>query len=343
MRPTGGRSGPVVIGGSPSSGSTLLRVILGRHHDLRAGGELNALDHPVLFADSSEPLGAMVRRWMRLGEPRPFCSLVDGVLVSADDWGWSAAEVVQLGDSSETWGELLRRFFARTKMTQPGTRWVEKTPGNVFGFASTRREFPDAFFVHTVRDGLHATTSLMARGHSPFRAATRWYCATAAGVALTTTARAHTVRYERLVNDPDATVSALCAAIEVPFSEHMLMGDPTARPWVESWRASEYGEISTNSLAAHSPDAVEIALAHLGALRLTDAGGDLIAGAAPDSASTGWAVPPALGLLGDLEYGPYQARLLTASEKEGVRSELEGFRRFQVERYGYSPDPPTAI
>src|SRR4051794_21293129 len=63
-------SAPIVLGSAPSSGSTLLRVVLGRLPSVVTGGELNVMDRPEIFDVDAAELRREMSTWLRHGRPR---------------------------------------------------------------------------------------------------------------------------------------------------------------------------------------------------------------------------------------------------------------------------------
>ena len=98
------------------------------------------------------------------------------------------------------------------------------------------RLFPDAQYVHLIRDGRDAALSFLempegtftrtwAHPTTPGRFACLWRKEIAGARALgrdVGSSRYLEVRYEALVADPTATVTAICAWAEIPFEPAML-------------------------------------------------------------------------------------------------------------------------
>jgi sulfotransferase family protein len=221
---------PIVIGSSPSAGSTMLRVVLGRDPAICTGGELAVMDRPSLFDVDRRTLHDNIESWLE-DFPREFVTGHYRVFARLQEWGWQKAELIDLARQSDSWGHLLQTFFSESIRRQGARRWLEKTPGNVYGFARAREVFPDAFFVHLIRDGRDAIASLMRRDESAFLATSRWMCAVIAGLRLRRFARYVEVRYEALVSETEPSLRALCACVGQAYQPDLFHAvDQAARP-----------------------------------------------------------------------------------------------------------------
>lgn len=327
---------PVIVGGSPSSGSTLLRVLCGRHPRFRTGGELHVFDHSPLFETRGAEFTRTARTCLARGVPRSYASLVDWLFNDHDDWGWRRDELLPLINASSSWSELLMTFFARSEIDGHRTRWLEKTPENVFGYAQARNGFRDASFIHTMRDGRDVVASLTARGHSIFRAATRWYCATLAGLALGDHPDVIHVSYEALVRDPSQQMAVVLGRLGEEYDPAVLETDPNARPLIGSWRSAEYGDVSDRSIGRLRDEDVDAVAAVFSAIRLSDDGYELLDRARlPNATATVWAsASNATDLLALMGYECQRGRRLRPSERSAIRMELDAFQVGQRARYG---------
>ncbi len=308
---------PIVMGCSPSSGSTMLRSVLGRVPGLVTGGELGVLDRTHFFDADAATLRDRFEVWLRVFAARPFPAGKSALFKNVEDWGWSADELVDVGRNAGSWHAYLQTFFGEAVRRNGGRRWLEKTPGNVFAFHRTLEAFPDARFVHLVRDGRDVVDSLVRRSHTPFRAATRWLCAVAAAQELSSLPGFYELRYESLVQAPESELRRLCAFLGEPFDESALRDEEEAADaTVESWTASHEGSITDRAVGIHRRGDPETVLAFLGGVRLLDgrSGLDLLREAGYDA-----------------EDAP---RALTGVEKDAAEAELRAYVAWQEERAG---------
>jgi hypothetical protein len=186
---------PVVVGGCGRSGTTLMRVILDTHPGICCGPESGILRPGVLKARKL-----------------------------ANRFDLDAGEVRRLARGCRSHPEFVDRFFAAYAARTGKPRWADKSPQNVQRLGYLFRHFPEARFVHMLRDGRDAACSL--RTHPKYRtidgqrvptgirnpidACThRWVKNVRAGIAWRDDPRYREVRYEDLVNDPEATLRPL--------------------------------------------------------------------------------------------------------------------------------------
>lgn len=90
--------------------------------------------------------------------------------------------------------------------------------------------FPEAKFLHTVRDPRAVAASLRksaAHLSNALAAAKRWRLDTAAGLAMEAAlgARVLRVSYENLATSPEATLRHVCTFLELPYEPEMLLAD----------------------------------------------------------------------------------------------------------------------
>jgi protein-tyrosine sulfotransferase len=186
----------IVIGGSPRSGTTLLRRQLDRHPGVCCGPESG------LFLP-----GRIVVEPLAVG------------------FGMTVDEIVAMQASSTSQAAFIDAFAARYRELRGRARWAEKTPLDIRHLDWIVARFPKVRIIHVLRDGRDVVCSM--REHpdrrwvsggwvkvhrpQPIEAyAARWARDTAAGMAMRSDPRYREVRYEDLVADPVGTLTSLC-------------------------------------------------------------------------------------------------------------------------------------
>ena len=201
-----------LVGGIPSSGSTLLMRLLS--------------DRPGLVCLPETGLFAHGRNLLDFNGPEPAADLSLAV-----PWLDSAARSRQaLGLTAEQWREIRSGYndalgFAEARLAVPGCLLVEKTPENVFGFGTLLDHFPEMRVVVTTRDALGTAQSLMRRGFSLLDACLVWFGhAWAAVHALQAyPEQVFHCRYADLTRDPEGTTAAVAAHL---FAGRQFAGEP---------------------------------------------------------------------------------------------------------------------
>ncbi|MDP9427340.1 MAG: sulfotransferase [Actinomycetota bacterium] len=124
--------------------------------------------------------------------------------------------------------EAVRRVLGLYAREQGKDRYGDKTPGHVVRIALLAELFPEARFVHIVRDGRNSWLGYRDRGFGPAslpEAAFNWKGRVsrgrAAGLALGA-GRYQEVRYEDLIDRPAETLAPLCRFLDLEFEEDML-------------------------------------------------------------------------------------------------------------------------
>lgn len=216
---------PFFIIGSGRCGSTLLRRILQASPELHIPPEIWVLGRAI----------SLFRR--NLGRPWPF--LVRTVLAQFEFqpgfevFGISlrplANRLMDAPRERRSLALILDSFY-RYHGEQSGQSfqcWGDKTPRNTHHMDRLIAVFPDARFIHALRDGVDVVYSVLVKDAGEVSldyAARRWAARVSAArkFARRYPDSCHEVRYEALVNDPVATVERLCQFLGVRFDVSMI-------------------------------------------------------------------------------------------------------------------------
>ena len=223
--PTTPASAPVFVIGSPRSGTTLLRLILDSHPRISCGEETHFL------RDLETVVGRNWELVATYGLPR--------------EW-WI-----------EHIRELYQAFQAEVLARSGKVRWAEKDPTYTLHLPFIEELFPDALYVHLLRDGYDVVASFRDRwGYkSAARAArTEWARYVTAARELGTRLpqdRFLEVRYEELVADPDEQGRRIFGFLGEAWDPAVLEFDPADHSatdryqWFTAQRREAGGEDST--------------------------------------------------------------------------------------------------
>jgi hypothetical protein len=204
---------PFFVVGCPRSGTTLLRVILDGHSRLSIPPE----SHFVVGL-SGRRLAGNVTVGDILDHPQ------------LQEWNLDGRAVRVAVERAHPNGypELVRAVFDCYAGSQGKVRWGDKTPGYVSHIGRLLRLFPEAQFVHIIRDGREVSASLAEQTWGPRRSAVGafwWRRKVAAGRRAGTRLPAGQyleLRLEDLIAEPEATVRRLCAFLGERFEPAML-------------------------------------------------------------------------------------------------------------------------
>jgi hypothetical protein len=204
--------------GCGRSGTTLMRACFDAHPDMAIPTETHfPLKPPAAWLDvGGRPDAA---RMIADLEPQRW---FEGI-------GRERARLMEAtGDEAPaTYADLLRTFFRVYAVSEGKSRYGNKTPKHVYAIPALATLFPEARFVHIVRDGRDVTLSYLEQdfGPSDVRTAARLWRERVEIGRRSGEARPDRyveVRYEDLLADPVKELSRLCAFADLPFDDAML-------------------------------------------------------------------------------------------------------------------------
>ncbi|HXV11928.1 MAG TPA: sulfotransferase, partial [Burkholderiales bacterium] len=223
---------PFFIVSAPRSGSTLLRLILDAHPRLAVPppGWLFDMVYPYLFSYGD------------LGQPQNLLALAEDILQAPTVRKWPlelTPEALARAAREPTFAGIYEALHVAYAGLEGKTRWGEKTPRNSFWMDEIHALFPDAQFIHIVRDGrdqaIDISDSLL-WPYSVYSGASLWqrYVNAVRDSAARLPREAfHEIRYEDLCASPEATIRRLCEFLGEAFDPSMLSPHETrsARAW----------------------------------------------------------------------------------------------------------------
>lgn len=186
-----------------------MRAMIDRHPNIACGPELRVIASLASFSAQS----------------RQFCG--DNL---AANYGLTPTHLKQ------AFHDLIGSFLEPYLISRGKKRIAEKTPANVLHFTELSELFPDADFVHIIRDGRDVVASLltmdwtdtrtgkpMEMTRDPANAAATWAHQVKAGLnAKDAGLRIFELRYENLVASPRETLGALFDFLDEPWNDQAL-------------------------------------------------------------------------------------------------------------------------
>jgi hypothetical protein len=214
---------PFFIVGSGRCGTTLLRRILQASNQVHIPPETYVLGPAVMvyLRNRHRPWPVVVRSVLSLFEFHPE---FDTFGVPLRPLG---LHLIEAPKERRSLALILHRLFVYhgEQTGQRFERWGDKTPLNSFWLGAIRSVFPDARFIHLVRDGADVAASRLQAGFEEdiVRAAQRWKAAVRAvrRFAERHPEVCHEVRYEDLVSAPKEVVSRICSFLDLEFQPGM--------------------------------------------------------------------------------------------------------------------------
>jgi hypothetical protein len=211
---------PFFVVGCPRSGTTLVRTILDGHSRLSIPPE----SHFVV---------ALARHGRR------GAATLDDIMAHPEFRAWNVDTEALRGwvdrAGPTSYRELISAVFDWYAVSHGKHRWGDKTPGYVSFLPQLLRVFPDAQFVHVLRDGRDVVASLSEQDWGPEKpviGALQWRRKVSAGRRAG--ARMGSDRYlelklEDLITDPETKVRELCHFLGEQFQPDMLEFPARAR------------------------------------------------------------------------------------------------------------------
>jgi len=216
---------PFFITGSGRCGTTLLRRILNANQEIHIPPENWALS-------------TVIYKFRRLRFHMNWDTLVDLVAAThcQDTQGWFdifpsdfVDNMRNLPEADQSLNRLIDQLYTyhATTVNKSCTRWGDKTPLNVNQMELILQVFPDAKFIHMVRDGVDVIYSWS--NHQLYKndiigPAKRWKRAITSAKKFKGKYpdKIIDVRYEEMVRVPPQTVKKVCRYLGIPFDPDIL-------------------------------------------------------------------------------------------------------------------------
>jgi hypothetical protein len=223
---------PVLIGSPPSSGSTLLSVMLDAHPDIACGPELCILGHPLLYRDFDLfrrlAIGIYVSGGFAARDPfRNVSAGLSPYAFAYDDnfsfYGFDKDQIVEIFRRHSTLRDFLADLFGSYLDAEGKTVLAEKSPPNLYAIPEFLDAFPAGKAVCLIRDPIDQIWSLKRRGFTFARALSIWLVETAICLAHSELKRVKLIRFEELVLNSRTVCTELVNFLNVaPAVDEML-------------------------------------------------------------------------------------------------------------------------
>lgn len=245
---------PIFIVGANRSGTTLLRLILNAHSNI-------AIPEELLYL-RSYLWGVHVNHWRKpeisrehyerfvsqlIEQKSPLLPGIDPERVKQDVLSHDTI------DFRRPYQTLLEHWMR----VEGKKRWGEKTPANLFYADVIRDMFPDARFIHVVRDPRAGVASMMRADFFPhdvaFNALDRHKHMTQGRAILERHVPAEqrmTLKYENLVTEPEKTIKTICHFLEEEFEPPMLQFYKDASSYMKPSAVNDFNAAATKPISS---------------------------------------------------------------------------------------------
>lgn len=214
------RPGQIFIVGMNGSGTTMLLDCIAGHSLLYGfRGETKVLPY---FIERQAQYG-------NLADDANFLSLWHDLQTSVGGRGWrkrvKRSTIESWGDRPRNAASIFDAIMSSLAAAEGKQIWCEKTPMYVHHLQVLADAFPEARFIHIIRDGRDCAASFHRRWRfNPMRTVFRWKRAVQTGRSQGAHlgARYCEVRYERLTAEPVESLREICRFLDIPFESEIL-------------------------------------------------------------------------------------------------------------------------
>ena len=242
---------PIIIGGSGSSGSTLLKSLLNRHSKIAIGPELSLFNKNMFFETPFEKIKDNINTILEDGMCTDGWFLYPTTFSDFEKYGWSKTYLIKMTLSKESHKDFIDDFMGVFLDKSQKNLWAEKTPANSYCFNEFNNIYPNARFIHLYRDGKDVVTSLIKRGMSPYYATMMWLYNTSTASKYKNKSNYFEIKYESLVNNPKEILEDLLSFLNLDYEPTIFTKNDYETDKITSWNNSPTGKISSGSIGSH--------------------------------------------------------------------------------------------
>lgn len=236
---------PVFVVGMNGSGTSMMLDSLGRHPGLYAVPHETLMMPYIIgraarFGDLADD-GNFRAYWQYAIDQMPVLLKMNGSVKPRlpADWRTYPRNAAGVFDG----------IFSSFAERQGKRRWCEKTPDHVQHLPLLAETFPNARFLHLIRDGREVSCSINRRQfRRPELVIYRWKMLVRAGqrAGRELGERYMELKYEDLTSDPRSAMARICDFAGLEFSESVLVSRMPQSPKRKSLQAGSLGQISSN-------------------------------------------------------------------------------------------------
>lgn len=191
----------VLIGNSPSSGSTFLADLLDSIEGCFCGPELSIFANPTIFSDYARYQSKTNKEFSPLSiyktTNRPYYH-------NLRFYGLQKSNYNQFVNSANNCSDFIAKLKSSIEKfhNQEIKILFEKSPENIASVEEYLNNYPDGYFIHIVRNPIYVYKSLIKRNFSKNIALFTWYFDVLQQINFLNHPRVIQVKYEELTNSP---------------------------------------------------------------------------------------------------------------------------------------------
>lgn len=219
---------PVFIVGCDRSGTTLLRLMLNQSPILHIPQEskfiVSLQKNQELYGDFTKPH----QRWFFIRDLQTNQATSKTFTFPIFNITIEEAEATLIEAAPTDFFGAAAAMFTASALKCGKQRWGDKTPHQIKHISFLAKVFPDAKFIHMIRDGRDVAISIRQagwRGGKILKIARYWKKQVEAGKlagAVLDESRYFEVYYEQLIEQPEKILKDLCKWLKIEYTPQML-------------------------------------------------------------------------------------------------------------------------
>ncbi len=238
-----------LIGGAPSTGSSVFRRLLNRHPAIFCGPETTLFSKYLLYQNWE------VHKWHILDKLPKLVNYdfhyYDNIHLTKQESGVTDEELASWLEESATFASFIETYIQRQLKPSDKTVWFEKTPANAWMYDSFQSIFSDSYFIHMARNPYDCIASIMARGVEEYYAVSRYLLNVSMALRHKEYKGNIMVKYEDLVQDHQGVMNGVYRFLgqqefDVEQITDAVFDDDT--PQIFSWKYSEISTVGKGSV-----------------------------------------------------------------------------------------------
>lgn len=235
---------PIVLCGGMKSGTTLLSQLLDGHPNLLVPP--GSARYFQRYCKRKLGFEKTALKWIRkLVDPtgqRPFWPIGKERDVFFAFLG-SLHHLFEISEVDDDLKGLISFYLVSRKEKEGVTHWVERTTRNEFYVPKIKKAFPQALFVHIIRDPIENITSLLKwSGYKDkYNDIHYWIYSVKSqlnkainNVNFLGEKEYRIIKYEEIVKNPQLELHSLCQFLSIPFDENLLIPTKGGMPAVSN-------------------------------------------------------------------------------------------------------------